>query len=148
MSSSSTSPPASSSSPTWHIPPVPLCRCLPSTPSDPPLPVPVHETSSPPRRECELLRVTGKCLGSLMNAIGPEIQGMTRVKERALLWIQVMRSHWDPVVRGYAITSLPLPCRTRVPLSPRRAGGPHLCLLSVAVRAEGRGSHLGDRSGQ
>ena len=67
----------------------------------------VHETlfSSSPQ-ECELFRVTGQCLGSLIDAIGPEIQGMTRAKERALQCIQVLRAHWDPVVRGYAITSL------------------------------------------
>ena len=67
----------------------------------------VHETlfTAPPL-EYELIRTTGRCLGSLMDALGPEIQGMIRAKERVLQCIQVLRTHPHPVVQGYAINSL------------------------------------------
>ena len=67
----------------------------------------VHETlfTAPPI-EYELIRTTGQCLGSLIDALGPEIQGMVRAKERVLQCVQVLRAHPHPVIQGYAITSL------------------------------------------
>ena len=67
----------------------------------------VHEalfTVSP--LESELIRTAGQCLGSLLDALGPEIQGMVRAKERVLQCAGVLRAHHDPVVQGFAITCL------------------------------------------
>ena len=67
----------------------------------------VHEILfTVPLIEYELIRTAGLCLGSLMDALGPEIEGMVRAKERVLQCVQVLRSHPHPVVQGYAISSL------------------------------------------
>lgn len=67
----------------------------------------VHETIyNAPSYSYLVYRSAGLALGSLIDSLGPELEGMLRVKERILQCIEVLRSNTDPMVQGVAIVCM------------------------------------------